>query len=420
MPSASTPITPDELTLLKEGDRSVLERLFRSEYDSLVSGAAADLDDPIAAPVVVERAFYQAWEQRASFAQPGDLLRFLKDTTHQIALRDKGRRASLHRFTEHEGTAPPSAGRVPSGHQATVDEAWSGLLAAMDRPSVETAGDVARRHDASRHGAALHVAKVGATKRDYRGMLLTVVVGIVVVAGIYGLMRALGAGDPGRLVDSELDRGEARLVTTRAAQRANVPLSDGSTASMGPDTQLRIAEKYGETMRVLGLNGTASFTVAESEQPFFVRAGAARVRATGTQFEVTSFVGQPTIIRVRNGTVTVTSRDSSVNLAEGEVVAVGADSSMAAPDPVMLDEGLAWTDGQFVMVDRPMRDVPTYLMRWYGIQVTVADSVLLDRRVSIRVPLDSTSAMVTAIEEAGQARYTSRGGERLFRDAATN
>lgn len=417
MASASTPITRDDLTLFNQGDRSAFERLFRSQYDSLVASASAELDDPAAAPRIVESTFFQAWQQRASFAQPGELIRFLQDTTHQIATRDRNRRASLRRFQEHEGGAGQATERATAEDRPTADQAWAALVAVMDRPAEQSVEDVARRRDASRHGTASHMAKVGAAKRDYRGMLLMLGVGVVVIAAIYGLMRVLGAGDPARLVDSELERSEARTVTTRAAQRANVPLADGSAASLGPDTQLRIAQEYGKTMRVLGLNGTASFTVAESEQPFFVRAGAARIRATGTVFDVSSFVGQGTFIRVRQGSVSVTARDSTVNLLEGEVLAVMSDSSVGTPDAVALDEAMGWTDGQFVMVDRPMRDVPTFLMRWYGIQVTVADTALLERRVSVRVPLDSTSVMISALEEAGQARYTSRGGERIFRDA---
>lgn len=419
MASTSTPLTPDELSRFNQGDEAALERMFRVEYDSLVASASAELDDAAAAPRIVEGAFYQAWQQRAGFAHMGDLVRFLKDAIHREALLERGRRASLQRFHEHEGAARPRDQLPPAtASPASVDEAWAALAAALHRPADVSEAGAARRRDASRHGAASHMARVGATKRDYRSLFLVVIVAAVVIGGIYTAMRFMGAGDPGRRVDAELERGDPRMVVTRSGQRANVPLADGSTASLGPDTQLRIATEYGKSMRTLGLVGTATFRVTESDQPFFVRAGAARIRATGTLFDVSTFDSAGTIVRVREGAVSVTSGGSTQNLAVGEAVAVSADSSMSTPAAGALDEALGWTDGQFVMVDRPMSDIPAYFMRWYGVQVAVADSNLLDRRVTVRASLDSTRGAVSALEEAGQARYTSRAGERIFLDAA--
>lgn len=418
MTSAFTSIAHDDLTLFTRGDEPALERIFRSEYDALLGSVSAELDDAAAAPRIVEGAFYEAWRKRADFAQPGDLALFLREAVHREALRERGRRAALHRFQEHEGAAHAHGGQPQQPAQpVSASEAWAALAAALHAPQERRAELDERRHDASRHGAAAHVAKVAAPKSDIRGVLLMMVVAAAVIGGIFGVMRLLGAGDPGGRVDAELARGEARVVSTRPAQRANVPLADGSRASLAPDTQLRIAKEYARQLRVVGLVGAATFSVAESDKPFFVRAGAARVRATGTVFDVSTFGESGTIIRVREGSVAVTSADSTHDLAAGDALAVGADSSMSTPTAAALDEAVGWTDGDFVLVDRPMRDVPAQLLRWYGLQIAVADSALLDRRVSVRVPLDSTRLMISTLEQAARARYTYKGEARFFRDA---
>lgn len=416
MTSALTTIGADDLTLFTQGDEGALERIFRAGYDPLVALATTELGAGPSAPRLVEGVFYEAWQQRARFASPGDLAHFLREAVHREALRERGRHAALHRFQEREGAAARVA-PAASG-QVGIDEAWAALSAAIHAPPPDATRGADVRHDVSRHEAASHLAKVAAPERNLRGILLMIAVAAVVLVFIVGMMRWLGASNPGGRVDAALARSDARVVTTLSAQRASVPLSDGTRASLGPDTQLRIPKDYAQRLRAVGLVGTAAFTVAEAPSPFFVRAGAARVQATGTVFDVSTFADAGTVVRVREGTVEVTAGDSTVTLATGEAVLVGPDSTMSAPAAAVLDESLGWTDGRFVISDRPMRDVPALLQRWFGLQVVVGDSVLFERRVSVQVPLDSTRQLMAALEAAGQARYTSKGQERFFRDAA--
>lgn len=418
MASQSTNIAPDDLTKFISGDESALERIFRAEYEQLESLASTDSEDSSSAPRIVESAFYSAWGKRASFASPGDLASFLREAVHHEALRERGRRASLQRFHGREGAAALHAAQQPA-QPVGVDEAWAALLTAIHAPPKDEAHAAEVRHDISRHGTAVHMGKVAAPQRNVRGFFLMIGVAVIVAAFIVGLWRFLGASDPGERVDAILARSEARTVQTSAAQRANVPLSDGSSASLGPESQLRIPKEYGEQMRVVGLQGTATFTVAEAQEPFFVKAGTARIRATGTVLDVSTFDSAGTLVRVREGTVEVTSGDSTRAISVGEALLISADSVISTPTPEMLAESLAWTDGRFVIDNRPMQEVPALLQRWYGLRVSVLDSALLQRRVNIQVPLDSTRQVISALEKEGRAVYATQGQDRVFRDTAT-
>ncbi len=416
MASQSTNIGPDELTQFTKGDESALERIFRGEYESLVAVAATESEDSSKAPRIVESAFYNAWAKRTSFASPGDLALFLRDAVHHESVRERGRHASLQRFHGHQGAAAAREAQQPE-KPVGVDEAWKTLYAALHAPPTDAAHDADVRHDISRHGAAIHMGKVAAPKRDIRGLLLMVGVAAAVVLFIGGMWRFLGSSDPGERVDAVLARSEARLVQTSSAQRASVPLSDGSKASLGPDSQLKIPKDFSETLRVVGLQGTAAFTVAEGAQPFFVKAGSARIRVTGTVLDVTTFNPAGTIVRVREGSADVTAGDSTHALAVGEALLVNADGVMSAASTDMLDESLAWTDGRFVINDRPMQEVPALLQRWFGLKVAVRDSAVMQRRVSVQVPLDSTRQLITALEKAARAAYATQGQDRVFRDS---
>ena len=417
MTSSFTKIAPDDLTRLKQGDEAALERIFREEYDPLLAVARTELTEADAAPRLVEAAIFEAWKQRDRFLSPGDLEFFLRDTIHKSAVRENGRRASMHRFHEHEGTATPhrESQRQPDG----VDAAWRDFVGVLHAPSADGEQAAHLRHAQSRHGAAAHVAHV-ADERGGVSAVLMGAIGLVVLAAIVFGIRTLSARDVNGRIDSALASNDTRDVATQFGRRANVNLVDGSRASIGPDSHLRIPPRFGESLRAVGLVGTASFTVDESnDRPFHVRAGPARITAVGTRFDVSAYAGAPVVVRVVEGVVIVNLGDSSKTLSAGEAAAIAPDGALSVPSAQQLEEALGWTAGRFTAIDRPMRDLPAMLQRWYGMQVLVADSALVDRRVTVRAPLDSASVMIHALESAGRARYTMRGENRIFRDTAS-
>lgn len=82
-----------------------------------------------------------------------------------------------------------------------------------------------------------------------------------------------------------LDRPNAQY-TTEIAELETITLSDGSVVTLGANS--RIEEHFSEReRRVTLVSGDAFFEVARSpDRPFFVDAGAATVRVTGTKFDV--------------------------------------------------------------------------------------------------------------------------------------
>jgi transmembrane sensor len=418
MTAPFTRIAPDALTRFTQSDERALEQIFRDEYDALTALAAAEVGDAAAAPRLVEGAFYEAWQKRDGFASPGDLEYFLRRAIHQAALREKGRRAALHRFAEKEGAHAQR--HATAAGPVGVDEAWRQLEGVLHAPTPDAEHAAHVRHDQSRHGAAAHVAHIGEEKRSGGAIALMVAVGALVLVGIVVLVRLLSPTDPVAMADAALESSETREVATRPGLRANMELADGSRASLGPDSRLRIPPGFGERVRAVGVEGTARFQVAPGQdRAFIVRAGNTTITATGTAFEVSGYPGTPVLVRVREGSVDVLAAGPSRSLAAGEAVVVDAEGVMTDPTAGAVAEALGWTDGEFHMADRPMRELPALLQRWYGMQVLVGDSAVLDRRVTLRAPLDSQRALISAIEQQGKVRYAStRDGTRLFRDAA--
>lgn len=417
MTDTFTKISPDDLTGFTQHDEGALERIFRDEYDALATLAASESTEPATAPRLVEAAFFDAWRQSDRFRSPGDLEFFLRDAIHKEAVRENGRRAAMHRFQAHEGAAATQH-HAPPRNPASVDEAWEDFSAVLHAPPPDAAHAAHVRADQSRHGAAAHVKGIGTERAAPGGSMLMIAVAAVVLIAIVFAVRTFGGHDPNARADDALAAEGARVVDTRPGLRANVDLADGSRAALGPDTHLRIAKSFSRGQRALALDGTATFTVATVDgPPFSVRAGRARVTATGTVFDVSAYADRPIVVRVREGSVRVTSGDSVRLLDAGGTLSIGADGGIATPPDAIVEESLAWTDGRFAMLDRPMSELPALLQRWYGMQVQVGDSTLLARRLTLRASLDSSRTLVEQIEAQAEARYAQRGDVRMFRDA---
>ena len=419
MPAVFAPIDQDLLTRFHNGDEHAFERLVREEFPALNDQAIGELNEPAAAGRVAENALLAAWEARDRIDTPTALEYFLKDAVHKGAVRERSRRAMLHRIQEHEGAATPHA----NAHAAeTVDEAWAHIAAAL-HPTLRSAEQSNQlRGDIHRHGAASHVASVAS-----RGPHLTVqtaalgaLVVVLVVGVIAGALYWGTRGTEDQRVDSALAASDARVVTTRPGQRARTALGDGSTAEIGAGTTLRIAPDFAERTRAVDVQGTATFNVAEdSRGRFFVRTGNTLVRATGTVFDVSAFGNDSiTVVRVREGEVQVGPSDSATTVAAGRTVVVTAGGRTGDAPPGLAEEAFGWVDGNFVAVDRTLRDVIPALNRWYGLQLKVTDPALLERRATVRASLESSREAIEQVKATAKVGYGQRQGEPVLFDAA--
>ena len=419
MPAVFAPIDQDLLTRFHNGDEHAFERLVREEFPALSAQANRELNEPAAAGRVAENALLAAWEARDQIDTPTALEYFLKDAVHKGAVRERSRRAMLHRMQEHEGAATP---HVNSATEETVDEAWAHVAAAL-HPTLRSAEQSNQlRGEIHRHGAASHVASV-ATRGPHltvQTALLGALVVVLVVGIIAGALFWGTRGTEEQRVDSALASSEARVVTTRGGQRARTALGDGSNVEIGAGTTLRIAPNFAERTRAVDVDGTASFNVAaDSRGRFFVRAGNTLIRATGTIFDVSAFPSDSlTVVRVREGEVEVGPSDSATTVAAGRTVVITADGRAGDAPPGLADEALGWVDGNFVVVDRQLREVLPLLQRWYGLQLKVTDPALLERRATVRAPLSSSREAIDQIKATAKVGYGSRQGEAVLFDAA--
>ena len=416
MSAVSGPIDRTDLAQFRASDEGAFERIVRHEFADLAAAARLESGDDTSATRVVEDAFVNAWTAREQFDSPEALAAFLRDAVHRGALRERGRRAALHRFEEREHVNVIH--RDASGAPATADEVWGRVNTVLHTPRPSDESTARIRADVSRHEAASHVARVAKGQQSTASIGTLAAVAVVVIAAIAAMAMFLRPGDGTARYDAALTASDARVRATGPGQQAVVELTDASRVALAPDSRVRIPAEYGDRMRVVGLEGAAGFEVAAGgELPFLVRAGAATVRVTGTKFDVAAWPGEDRVtVRVREGTVDVMAGETTRTLQAGEAVTVGADGTITTPGTRDVEQAVGFANGELVIEDRPLREVVAILNRWYALDLNVADARLLDRRASVRAPVASSKQAIEDVEQSAGVRFGYQGENKVLRD----
>jgi ferric-dicitrate binding protein FerR (iron transport regulator) len=415
MPATSKPT--DQPTGRIITDEKSLETLFRAHFAALLADAKAKLPGAeIAAPRVVSKAFHQAWNDKGQFRSQEELTVFLKAAIQHGAAREVSRRAGLHR-ADHaiSGSTDTGETHTTTHHdvvEMNVDEAWDRLQHTLHGGAPEA---YRQRASTARHEAAEHMAALG-TQRNWKPIIAIVVVALVAIAGLVWTLDRQGAdiGVARALADSD-----ARRYETSYNQFVRVTLDDGTVVDLGPESRLTVPTQYNIELRAVGLEGTANFTVAQAlETPFQVRIGELAITATGTEFAVRRYASDTmTIVKAREGSVEVRIGNERRQLSNGMGVGVTNTGTMVVPTPDQLNETVNWVDGSVSIAGRTLRDVLPELRRWFGLDIKVPDTTLLNREVFLSAPVGAQRSALTSIEQSGRMKWTYIGENMTFVDA---
>src|SRR6187551_727697 len=135
------------------GDELALKRVFDSQYGDCIANARSQLGEAQShASRIVEAAFINAWNQRATLGSDEQLKAFLSEQVQHGTSRALSRRAAAHRFGTHGGRDEV---HVASHATATADaeRSWAQITRALHdtgtSEDAHAAAAVAGRHEAA-------------------------------------------------------------------------------------------------------------------------------------------------------------------------------------------------------------------------------------------------------------------------------
>lgn len=402
----------DEATFaaLRKGDEQALETLFRSRFASMLGTAQDALHEPARSARAVERAFEIFWKERerltAIESTEPMLDAILQDEVARLQARSTG---NGHRAFAGHGKAHAVAHPAP-----TVDEAWQRVHAELHPRSAAATASKSQ----IRHAAAEHMAALG--KR--RSPVKAIGGAVIAIAAVGAILYAVQHHSGNRVLDVAFASTEVREIVSGPGQRGSTTLSDQTQVALGADTHLVIPPGFPSRLRAVKLDGTASFTLPAAQSlPFIVRTPNGDIQATGTAFDVSAFSDDPTVLlRVREGSVTVTAGGEPRTVSQREAIAIPAKGSMVAATPEQVEQAFSWIDGELVVIDQPMKQVVSLLRRWYDLTLTPENDAMLERTVSFRAGLDSMRAAMRELQASGSVVIDYDGKRNPMRDVGTS
>ena len=410
-PSAPRASVPPYSTAIPDED--ALKSVFLAEHVALTAEAKLALgDDAVAlAPKVVEGAFVRAWDKRATLATAEQLHKFLIDDVHHAAARALSRRVAAHRLggpTSHD-----------TKHHAARDidpqEAWQHIQHALHGEE-HSPGTLSAVAAASRHEAAGHISGIGKS----RGMVWALAFAIIAIVVVVGGMRALNVLAQKGAVTSAVNASDVRPVTTPAGQAGNVSLADGSTVHLAPESRILIPKDFGPNLRGVKIEGAGTFDIAPGLlHEFELHARNVIITAKGTSFTVSDYASDSVVtVVVGEGSVEVKQDKETQLVSAGNSLVAKAGSPLRAATTDERDAAAGWKTGTLVVNDKKLGEVLRVMKRWYGYDISVPQVSLLDRKVSIRVSLDSAMQAIHAIEKSSGLVFGYVGQNMAFLDPA--
>lgn len=420
MPSTSaheptaTPIPNDLFASFQAGDERALETMFRARYEALTEEAKRKLEDKATAPKVVERAFVKVWGMRAGggIESPEALEAALHEAVRDFAAREAKRRAMAAKMAHMEGAK--EARHAHAQHApATLDEAWSHVVAALHTPAVDP-HLVEEQARLGRHHAAEHIGTVG----KGGSKVVPITVGVVIVGAVLGGFFVFERNMADSAINTAIESAQAVEQKTEVAQRGELTLDDSTQVLLGPQTALRVARGFNVENRAVKVTGTASFNVRRGADPAFkVKARNALLTATGTRFDVRAYPADSALmLRVREGTVEVKVGKAVKLVTAGHAARVDARGEIVEPTAKDVDVALGWTEGKVIIEAKPLREAFAEVERWYGLHLATPNPAHLNLPVTMTVPLDSVQNAIDALSRSTGLAFGYAGSNMVLYD----
>ena len=169
---------------------------------------------------------------------------------------------------------------------------------------------------------------------------------------------------------------------TLTGMEYTLALSDGSLVYLNAETSVKYTGVFGDSERMVELDGEAYFEVAkDASRPFIVRMNGVDVKVTGTSFNARAYRNEGKVVttliegRVEvNGKAIVPGEQARYEVGNGDLEVAKVD----------VEHFVAWKEGYFVFRNERLEDVMRTLARWYKVEYHFMDEASKDVRIGAR------------------------------------
>lgn len=168
------------------------------------------------------------------------------------------------------------------------------------------------------------------------------------------------------------------LISTKAGQRLNATLPDGSEVVLAPLTRLRLNFVGGRRFATLERGQVWFDLTPDAAHPFAVRVGDHVLTAEGGRFQLAVTEDRPDVV-VEQGVLMVAERRGGKALVR---VSAGQKSDGLRATTADVEAETAWRLGRLVVRDRPLSEVVAAFNRYSAEQLSIEDGAAGAKRIS--------------------------------------
>lgn len=203
--------------------------------------------------------------------------------------------------------------------------------------------------------------------------------------------------------EAQEDKMEYNTVQTPIKGEYAMVLSDGTKVWLNAQTELTFPVKFGKGKREVKLKGEAYFEVTkDTRRPFMVLLNSGSdIEVLGTQFNVMAYENEAEVqTTLVEGKVKFAYGEQQLILAPGEQSVLNRKNCEIEIREVDTYQYSAWKDGKFIFNKEPLESVFRKMSRWYGIEISCDDELVMKRRISASMDkYENVKKLISLIEE---------------------
>jgi len=220
------------------------------------------------------------------------------------------------------------------------------------------------------------------------------------------LLIALGVGG-GYFLQTRPHVNSFTEVYSPYGHKTMVVLPDNSKVWLNGDSRLKYNTDFSDSRNV-ELTGEALFEVTKKPHNLFtVKAKDLKIEVYGTTFNVQSYnddiISEVALVE---GSVGLFHDEQLLKkMIPGEVVAYNAQAHRFSSQKGNMDQITSWKADELIIENETFESMVKYLERWYGVQITLDQSLKQNLRLSFKVKAESLIELLSIIDHITPVSY---------------
>ena len=192
-------------------------------------------------------------------------------------------------------------------------------------------------------------------------------------------------------------------------EKSMITLYDGSKIWLNSGTTFRYPATFSKNERKVFVDGEAFFDIAKNKnQPFIVNANQLDIKVLGTRFNVYAYHDEPEFqVTLEEGSVHTKAASGKrwTILTPGEQATYNRNTNQMRKETVDTDLYSSWKENLLRFEDTPFRDVIKKMEHWYGVQISLDQSINPEEAYTMTIKTESLREMLNLLAKTTQIKY---------------